>query len=402
MPRSSLGFHTLTMSCPIFKQEMQQLISDFKRYSKETGAIQMYQERGYLKIEFISRAEGISWLIRPDVWLKSFNLFVDMLEVTINPKILGGVHDYITAATYDDMDAAIANFNRISASISPLLSTFEHYTLTRIDYCINLALNELAPDCTHEQVINLIKRADIPPRYKEWKNRDSASIQRDTSLGSLYLMNGSVHINCYSKYMKFEDQSRKNVDRGRPPILEETMEAARDIIRFEVQCKPRKVYSLSREVKKSKGDLPNKYDHLLAHNVCTDKICSYYDRIIGKGDWYTLREAVCMIQLQHFNSQKEDRLIKALNRVNDYHSVAKAKVAYQGSDLESFKRTLGDLASLGINPVTIPREWGIKHIPNLLHAYFDKVSEERINKQWEEEFILNYKKYAKDMRAIQR
>lgn len=400
MLRSSLGFHTLTMSCPIFKQEMQQLISDFKRYSKETGAIQMYQERGYLKIEFISRAEGISWLIRPDVWLKSFNLFVDMLEVIVNSKILGGIRDYITAATYDDMDAAIVNFNRISASISPLLSTFEHYTLTRIDYCINLALNELAPDCTHEQVINLIKRADIPPRYKEWKNRDPASIQRDTSLGSLYLMNGSVHINCYSKYMKFEDQSRKNVDRGRPPILEETMEAARDIIRFEVQCKPRKVYSLSREVKKSKGDLPNKYDHLLAHNVCTDKIGSYYDRIIGRGDWYTLREAVCMIQLQHFNSQKEERLIKALKRVNDYHSVAKAKAAYQGSDLESFKRTLGDLASLGINPVTIPREWGIKHIPNLLHAYSDKVSEERINKQWEEEFILNYKKYAKDMRAI--
>lgn len=80
--------------------------------------------------------------------------------------------------------------------------------------------------------------------------------------------------------------------------------------------------------------------------------------------------------------------------------MAKAKAAYQGSDLDAFKRTLGDLASLGINPVTIPREWGIKHIPNLLYAYFDKVSEERINKQWEEEFILNYKKYAKDMEGI--
>lgn len=89
-----------------------------------------------------------------------------------------------------------------------------------------------------------------------------------------------------------------------------------------------------------------------------------------------------------------------MKRVSDYHSVAKAKAAYQGSDLDAFKRTLGDLASLGINPVTIPREWGIKHIPNLLYAYFDKVSEERINKQWEEEFILNYKKYAKDMEGI--
>jgi len=400
MLRSSLGFHTLTMSYPIFMQESQQLISDFKRYSKETGALQMYPERGYFKIEFLSRAEGISWLIRPNVWLERAKLFVDMVDVTLNPKILGGIHDYITAATYDDLDAAIANFNRISASISPLLSSFEHYTLTRIDCCVNFALNELAPGCTHEQVINLIRRADIPPHYEAWKNRNPTSIQQDTSLGSFYLMNGSVHINCYSKYMKYEDQSRRNAERGRPPILEETMEAARDIIRFEVQCKPRKVYVLSREVTKSKGDPPNKYEHLLTHDVCIERISSYYKKIIGRGGWYTLQEAIRKIQLQHFNSQKEERLIKALKRVSDYHSVAKAKAAYQGSDLDAFKRTLGDLASLGINPVTIPREWGIKHIPNLLYAYFDKVSEERINKQWEEEFILNYKKYAKDMEGI--
>lgn len=384
MLRSSLGFHTLTMSYPIFMQESQQLISDFKRYSKETGALQMYPERGYLKIEFLSRAEGISWMIRPNVWLESAKLFVDMVDVTLNPKILGGIHDYITAATYDDLDAAIANFNRISASISPLLSCFEHYTLTRIDYCVNFALNELTPGCTHEQVINLIRRADVPHHYEEWKNRDPTSIQRDTSLGSFYLMNSSVHINCYSKYMKYEDQSRRNVERGRPPILEETMEAARDIIRFEVQCKSRKVYVLSREVIKSKGDPPNKYEHLLTHDVCIDMISSYYKKIIGRGDWYTLQEAIRKIQLQHFNSQKKERLIKALKRVSDYHSVAKAKAAYHGSDLDAFKRTLNDLSSLRINPVTIPREWGIKHIPNLLSAYSDKVSEEKSKKELEE------------------
>lgn len=33
-----------------------------------------------------------------------------------------------------------------------------------------------------------------------------------------------------------------------------------------------------------------------------------------------------------------------------------------------------ELAQLGINPVTIPDEWGIDHLPNLLGAYFDKVN----------------------------
>lgn len=376
MLRSSLGFHTLTVSYPIFKQEMQQLISDFKRYSKETGAIQMYSERGYLKIEYCSRAEGISWLIRPDVWHESFGLFIDILDVTINPKILGGIHDYITAATYDDMTVAIANFNRISASISPLLGTFEHYTLTRIDYCINFALNELAPDCTHEQMINLIRRADIPPHYKEWNN--PTSIQMRTSHGSFYLMNGSVHINCYSKYVKLREQTQRNIKNGYPPIPQVTMDSALDIIRFEVQCKPRKVYALSRKDKKTGRDLPNMYEQLLTREVCNEKIDSYYKRTIGRGDWYTLQEAIRMVQSHHFNSQKEDRLIRALRIVNDYHSVAKAKAAYQGRDLEALKRSLSDLANLRINPVTIPREWGIKHIPNLLYAYFDKVFEEEL------------------------
>lgn len=113
-------------------------------------------------------------------------------------------------------------------------------------------------------------------------------------------------------------------------------------------------------------------------------IDTYYKKIIGRGNWYTLQEATRKIRSHHFNRQKEERLLKALKLVNDCRSVAKAKAAHQGSDLDAFKRTLGDLASLGINPVTIPREWGIKHIPNLLYAYFDKVSEEKSKKEIEE------------------
>ena len=68
MLRSSLGFHTLTLSYPLFFQEAQQLISDFTRYSKETGAIQMYPDHGNLRIKFLNRAVGIEWLIRSNIY----------------------------------------------------------------------------------------------------------------------------------------------------------------------------------------------------------------------------------------------------------------------------------------------------------------------------------------------
>lgn len=333
MLRSSLGFHTLTLSYPLFFQEIQYLISDFKRYSKETGAIQMYEDHGNTRIKFLNRAEGIEWLIRYEVYLQNLRITVNIVEVTINPKILGGIHDYITAATYDDMEAAIANFNRISSSISPMLGRFEEYSLKRIDYCVNFALNELAPGCTYDQMMKLIKQSDIPPRYEEWKKYDDTSHRMKSRPGSFYLTNGSVHINCYSKYMKYQDQSQKNIARGCPPIPQATMDAARDIIRFEIQCKYLKTYTLSNKAREAGDNNLNKYESLLSRVTYIDMIGTYWAKIIGRGDWYTLQEAVRIIQLQHFNSQREERLIKALKLVNVCRSVARAKAVYQGRDL---------------------------------------------------------------------
>ena len=56
-------------------------------------------------------------------------------------------HDYIIAATYDDMDTVIKNFNLEASKISDLLENFDCYAITRIDYCINFDLDELTDKC---------------------------------------------------------------------------------------------------------------------------------------------------------------------------------------------------------------------------------------------------------------
>lgn len=35
-----------------------------------------------------------------------------------------------------------------------------------------------------------------------------------------------------------------------------------------------------------------------------------------------------------------------------------------------------DLSDINVNPVTIPKEWGIRHIPNLLYSYFEQAQKE--------------------------
>lgn len=113
--------------------------------------------------------------------------------------------------------------------------------------------------------------------------------------------------------------------------------------------------------------------------TCVGIVSSYYEKVIGKGDWYSLPEAVRIIQSKNFNSQREQRYIDTLKYVSQCRSLAKAKASYQGNELLAFKQTLKELADLNINPVTIPREWNIKHIPNFLKAYFNELMKDFSN-----------------------
>ena len=389
MRRSSLGFHTVDMVLRLTHDETERLIKHFYRHSKQPGTIRMLmlttlpggekEWREYspihmgtrlvlplnLKISYPDKDHGIKWMIRSDMQSDAYKEYT--IEATINPKILGGSRDYINAATEDDMEVAAINFNRIARSISPVLKTFDYYRIKRIDYCVNFSLNEFAPGCSSDQVMKLIRRGDIPPHFREWAEFDSTAHRMKGKPDSFYLICKSANINCYGKQVELWERNQKN-----PGSISQTMlKEAQDIIRFEVQCKYPKVYALSRRAEKDGNDSINKYHDLLKYQACLKVVNYHYQMAVGKGDWFILSKAEKIILRQDFNKQKRNRLLGALQEVSQCRSLARAKALHQGEDLVAFKRTLKDLSDIGINPVTIPREWGITHIPNLMHAYND-------------------------------
>ena len=387
MLRSSLGFHTITLSLPLFdNNEAHQLITDFCTYREKTGNIEIYRineknqpviyyHSDYLplktNIKFKDKDRGIRWCIRESKGV--FNFFDYMVEATINPKILSGVIDYLTAATYNDIDLAAANFNEISKKISPLLHSFSDYRITRIDYCVNISLDEFFLECDPMQIMNLIKRSDIPHHYEEWMKYDNISHRMKSRPESFYLKSNSVTINYYSKYLQLLNKSQENVKKGYPPINQEILDASRNIYRFEVQCKYHKIYSMSQKAKEAGNRSINKYKSLLDPILCVTIISNYYNKVIGKGDWYTLSTAIQIIKSKCFNSQKEQHLINALKDVSRCRSLVKAKESCPIEKIATFTRALNQLETLNINPVTIPREWHIEYIPNLLRSYLDQM-----------------------------
>lgn len=137
--------------------------------------------------------------------------------------------------------------------------------MTQIDYCINLDLDELIGSCDPRLIMDLSKREDIPHSYKEWTEYDETARRKKSKPGSFYLINNSVNINCYSKYMQLLDHSKRNIEKGFDPIPQNTLDAARSITRFEAQYKYHKVFVISKEAERAGNHHRNKYEDLLTH-----------------------------------------------------------------------------------------------------------------------------------------
>ncbi len=327
----------------------------------------------YYCFHYPNRDKGIHWILRYGNISPGFIKPNEVdrpcsIKATINPKILTGEQDYLAASTSNYLDEVESLFNAEARTISPLLGEFKHYGMSRPDYCVNFDLKELAIPCTAEQMIYLIKHGDIPRHYSEYAEYDEVSKRKKSDKDSFYLESNSVTINCYRKRKQLMENFQDC------PNLED----ARHIIRFEVQCGYLKTYALSKNLAQSGVSTSDIIREMLSEDFCAEIIRDYFERVIRRGDYYTLDGAIKQVQLRHFRRKKEERLINGLRMINQFRGIHKVKAALQDEELKTFRRTLSDLANINVNPVTIPREWNIPRIPNLLAAYERSIDDELI------------------------
>ncbi|MCL2500737.1 MAG: hypothetical protein FWE90_10465 [Defluviitaleaceae bacterium] len=418
---SSIGFHTFEIVLRLTADDAREIYRMFKNHSdirvrpvgKDKDNPNAYP-KGYI-VEYIKNNPGIKWYIRFDKrlasiiqsppqkgsWTLHLKPLVYSIRAIINPHVLVGDTVNLSAATFSCLEKVKIRFNEEAKKISSDLKRFDDYSISRVDYCFNIDTVETRLGCFPEQLINLIKRADIPVHYTEWSKYDKISHRQQTSKNALYLKSNSVTINYYWKSREIEIKYPSHPN----------LKKARNLVRFEVQCKYRKMYSINKEAQLQSGEYrPIPQDELLEtllykHRVTisidemlsdtTSKMISlnFFHRIIGRGHYLTLDCAKWMVLEHNFRQEKESRLIYALEQVNKCRSVAKAKAEQRGYDLDEFKRSLNDLEAIYINPVTIPQRWGITYIPNPLHAYYNTIYKERFLffNEWQfDELLVKY------------
>lgn len=394
MGNTSTGYHTFSFYQKVNSDDYSMLTNDFKAYLHRNDDIKYFpiKDKNGKNIGWeytYKKNKGIRWLLLSSTAQNGFCW--QGIAVIINPKALIE-RNYIVAAQENDLVAVERVFNEEARRISPVLLKFGSSSLNRADFCLNIDLVELGIPCSPKQMITLIKRSNIPRRYKERSSYNYKLGRKTTDKNSFYLASKSVNINYYWKYPQQENEAHPNF------LFKES---SRNVIRLEVQYKYPKLYPLAQgNIKNSKFfissdglSIEDIYQALISdevHNpsipvdiVLSSKISDHVNRkhfaqIIGVGDYFTLDMARRIIKSYNHMREKEERIIYALELINDCHGVAKAKTKLHGPDLDDFEQSLKDLNKIWVNPVTIPHRWNIGHIPNLLRAYDGSIYAEEL------------------------
>ncbi|MCL2187777.1 MAG: hypothetical protein FWC16_01950 [Defluviitaleaceae bacterium] len=408
MLNTSKGYHTFSFFQRLSWENYDSLMGNFNGYMQRDRRLHRCPIKDKknpnktLGWEYYYKpSRGMRWRMKP---IKvSDNLTIHFVQIIVTPKVLTD-NSFLAAATQCDIDKIEVLFNEESAKISPILSKFGACSVNRADPCLNLDTEEINLPCSVEQMMKLIKRGNIPRHYKEREKYDESAHRMKAADDSFYLVSGSTNINFYLK--------PRQLDNRFPECHEK--ENARHLIRLEVQSKYPMLYSLSKgrqaesrfyehedsfspeeffersEIGMKNPTIP--IDIILSDKNSDEIIEKYFYKTVRKGNYLTLEGAIWMVKRCNFRRDKEERLINTLELVNECRGISKAKAKLTDTDLRDFKRSLKDLDALLINPVTIPRSWGIPYIPNLLRAYYDSVYE-RIWVSNEHLFYKHLKEY---------
>lgn len=402
MENTSMGYHTFAFFQKTDEEEYQVLENDFIGYMQRTKKLKRSPVQNKDKIQIgwqytykDDKEKGIHWLMLSS---KAKNNYVTRgVLAVINQEALIE-NNYIRAAKDDDLKEVEEIYNRETEKISKIFLKFGSCSLNRVDPCLNIDLKELGIPCTPEQMMKLIKRGNIPRYYEERKEcYDSKQRRMVSDKNSFYLESKSSVINFYWKYAK---QGKKHPNYSK-------RESSRNVIRLEVECKYLKLYALvknrnreSKYYESAEGLSPDEMymrmhmgvhnpvipiDVVLSANTYEPIIRKSIYKILRKGNYFTLDIARDIVESYHFRSSKEERMIEVLESVNESHGIAKAKSKLRENEFRRFNKALKELDKILVNPVTIPRRWDIKHIPNLLRAYYDSIYEEQ---------LVSYQEYA--------
>lgn len=319
----------------------------FYEKSKNECYFHLLQERGIkIILKRIWFEEGINYCA---------------IEVVINPMRLLS-NDYLQLTEMKHYNAIKKEWRRAFNGIKKAfescrdnrghqfrLHILDAYKAKRIDFARNIRTIHA------DSYMELLRRSNIPEGFVLYEQYSTTSKRKMPPSGSFYIYKKgkkkthaepTITVNIYNKSRQLE-----NADLPQNSNVSHTL-------RFEVQCRYGKVYRL----KRNNGD-ENDLISFLEESVSANVLEHYFKKTVGSGDYYSLTKAKEIVENHPFKKSTKFALLETLDLVSQKRGIWKAKNVIL--DQEQFEIQLKKLHDIGVNPVTIPKAWGIDYLPSL-------------------------------------
>ena len=201
----------------------------------------------------------------------------------------------------------------------------------------------------------LIDVSDDEPDIEDSEDIADLESEYTSNVQYIYYKGKSLNINIYHKNRE---------------IIKENLSANADndydFLRIEVQVKKNKLNAIVNKFDLIGRELP----YIVTPEVEQYILDYYVKALTGTGIYVTLDKARCIINQSHFRADKKDRLKALVEEIANRHGIAivlkkieEGKITQLGK-LDTVKKYLKDIQSLGINPLTISNRMA-KNTPTL-------------------------------------
>lgn len=255
-------------------------------------------------------------------YFQEFNVL--LTKVNLNRLIN---KDIITDTDYQEVNQMIHN------QFYEVFNFTDINTLNRIDFKQDIVTEH------KDTYIKLIKKGSSNYRALRQYNKYETSV---------YYNSNSTNINIYDKEQQLIDADINNlVD----------INKYKDTIRFEVQLKRDKLYYIER----SEGICRE------LQNYFTERDRDYYinknlRNLIYNGDYYNIYHSRKILQEQYTNNMTE-KLVELQKQIS-IHGISEVRKGYNQA---TFRNHINLLQDAGVNPILIPKNEGITHLPALFN-----------------------------------
>ena len=269
-------------------------------------------------------------------------------------------------ATEENVQALSDNFHTIMNMFIdddgfPNIVDLAAWDCRRIDYTVNLKFSD---DAKARLFLELTKKTSRYSRTTKKVQPGIASKEQSTAEG-----NGSIKNLLYDKKKQIQETYGGVPD----DELQQLIDNADGTIRFELQCKKRKIIGL----KNRYGFASRSIINFLNEDIANDLLQKQYRQTVGSGDFYSFYHAQKRINEAPFGQKKKDNLVNFLRLVAQARHVDAAleqfvaggtkikrmDIVVEGSR-NTFCNRLLDIAFVNINPVLIPKERKVTFLQN--------------------------------------